>query len=88
MNFYMNENIIKYLSCPSCKNNIEIKKIECKEDEEVINGTLICNGCECEFPIINGLPNLINNLSNEVKKIQKVYSKEWDLFDYNDKLQH
>ena len=46
------------LVCPVCKGRLELK-IEVEDAEEVAAGTMYCSNCEDNYPIVNGIPNLV-----------------------------
>jgi len=79
----MKKNLLKYLACPKCKNEIKIDAVEKKNGDEILEGQLKCE-CGCKFPIRSGLPIMLYDPAEDIKKIQTVFSKEWDLFDYSD----
>lgn len=44
----INEEILEILACPYCKKDIEL------EDQKIV-----CSGCGREFPIEDGIPNML-----------------------------
>jgi uncharacterized protein YbaR (Trm112 family) len=46
------------LACPVCKGDLILDVVEEKE-EEVISGTLYCPLCNEQYPIDEGIPNLL-----------------------------
>ncbi len=54
----MKRDLIEILCCPVCKGDLELKVRE--EEEEIITGELICKKCNVEYPIIEGIPNLLS----------------------------
>ncbi len=54
----MKKDLLDKLACPECKGNLELIDEEL-EDEEIINGRLVCNECEEKYPIEDGIPNLL-----------------------------
>ncbi|MFW6142533.1 MAG: methytransferase partner Trm112 [Candidatus Saliniplasma sp.] len=53
----MKESLLDILRCPECKGELELT-IE-KEDEEIEEGTLHCKECSIDYPIEDGIPNMI-----------------------------
>jgi uncharacterized protein len=54
----MKQDIMDILCCPTCKADLtlDIKK---REGDEIILGTLTCTKCHEEYPIEDGIPNLL-----------------------------
>ncbi len=46
------------LACPVCKGDLELHIGE-EKDDEVIVGTLVCKKCGEEYPIEEGIPNML-----------------------------
>lgn len=51
----MDKEILDILVCPKCKGEL---KLESMDKKEIINGKLICQGCDAEYLIENGIPLL------------------------------
>ena len=49
---------MKILCCPVCKGDLELR-IKKEDDKEVIEGTLHCAKCNEDYPIQDGIPNLL-----------------------------
>ena len=49
---------MKILACPVCKGNLELSVQEADE-QEIITGSLHCTGCDADYPIVDGFPNLL-----------------------------
>jgi len=45
------------LCCPVCKGELELQVID--EEEEIQSGVLICHSCVVDYPIEDGIPNLL-----------------------------
>ena len=54
----MKKNLMDILACPVCKGDLILDVVEEKE-EEVISGTLYCPLCNEQYPIDEGIPNLL-----------------------------
>ncbi|HCE75351.1 MAG TPA: hypothetical protein DEP04_01870 [Dehalococcoidia bacterium] len=54
----MKKSFIEIIRCPLCKAKFNLA-IECEENNDINAGKLICTGCNEEFPIKNGIPNLL-----------------------------
>ena len=46
------------ICCPLDKHDLELT-IEAEEDGEIVEGTLSCTECGEEYPIDEGIPNLL-----------------------------
>lgn len=54
----MNESLMDVLCCPLDKQDLELTTKE-QDDGEVIEGQLTCTECGTEYPIDDGIPNLL-----------------------------
>ncbi len=52
------------LCCPVCKGDLTLHVIE-ENETEVMEGTLWCARCQVEYPISEGIPNLLPPDSTE-----------------------
>jgi uncharacterized protein YbaR (Trm112 family) len=50
--------LVEILACPVCKGELELK-VEEEVEEEVIKGRLRCGKCQHDYPIEDGIPNLL-----------------------------
>ena len=46
------------LCCPVCKGDLDLTVV-CEDEKEVIEGTLHCGSCCVDYPIHEGIPNLL-----------------------------
>jgi uncharacterized protein len=54
----MKESLLEILCCPLDKHELELEDAE-YEDDEVIDGTLVCTECGERYPVEDGIPNLL-----------------------------
>ncbi len=54
----MRRKLLEILACPVCKSDLEAEVYE-ENEEEIISGKLKCKGCNAEFPIEDGIPNML-----------------------------
>jgi uncharacterized protein YbaR (Trm112 family) len=54
----MKEDLLDIICCPLDKHDLELRNAT-TEDEEIISGVLVCTECGEEYPIEEGIPNLL-----------------------------
>ncbi|MDD3622470.1 MAG: methytransferase partner Trm112 [Methanofollis sp.] len=54
----MKRSLLPILCCPVCKGDLELRVVE-EKDEDIIEGSLFCSACGVEYPIREGIPNLL-----------------------------
>ncbi|OKY77696.1 MAG: Protein Trm112 family [Candidatus Methanohalarchaeum thermophilum] len=54
----MKKELKEKLACPICKSELELR-IDEEEDDEVKEGELHCPNCDNDYPIEDGIPNLL-----------------------------
>ena len=54
----MKYRLVDLLACPICKGDLELEVFE-ENEEEIISGKLICKNCKIEYPIEDGIPNIL-----------------------------
>ena len=54
----MRRNLLDILACPLCKSDLEVI-VEEENEDEIITGKLICKKCGVEYPIEDGIPNML-----------------------------
>lgn len=54
----MKRSLLPILCCPVCKGDLELRVVE-EKDDEIIEGALLCGACNVEYPIREGIPNLL-----------------------------
>ncbi len=54
----MKKDLMEILCCPTCKGdlNLSVKK---ENEKEIVTGTLTCKKCNVDYPIEDGIPNLL-----------------------------
>ena len=53
----MNESLLDILCCPLDKHELTLEDAE--GDDEIESGTLVCTECGEQYPIEDGIPNLL-----------------------------
>ena len=46
------------LACPLCKGQLELSVTE-ENEAEIVRGSLYCPRCNVQYPIADGIPNLL-----------------------------
>lgn len=54
----MKESLMDIICCPLDKHELELE-VEERDDDEILEGTLACTECGEEYPIEDGLPDLL-----------------------------
>ena len=54
----MRRSLMDILCCPVCKGDLTLT-VACEDEKEVIEGKLHCAVCCVEYPIHEGIPNLL-----------------------------
>ena len=54
----MKKDLVKILCCPTCKGDLDLK-IDKEEKKEIITGKFICKKCNVDYPIKDGIPDLL-----------------------------
>ena len=55
----MLEELLIYLSCPFCGDELEIERIICKEEDHFY-GLLTCIECKTVYPVVEGIPIMMS----------------------------
>lgn len=54
----MRRSLMDILCCPVCKGDL-ILTVNLEDEKEVVEGTLHCTACSADYPIQDGIPNLL-----------------------------
>ena len=54
----MKEDLMDILCCPVDKAELELE-VEARDDDEILAGRLVCTECGEQYPIEDGIPNLL-----------------------------
>ena len=54
----MKKSFLDVIRCPLCKSSFDVHT-HMENSDDIIQGSLVCKGCEEVFPIDNSIPNLL-----------------------------
>ena len=54
----MKRSLMDILCCPVCKGDL-VLHVAAENDKEILEGTLNCAACRADYPIHEGIPNLL-----------------------------
>ena len=54
----MKKELMDVLACPVCKGERELT-VEEENEQEIVTGSLYCQRCEVNYPIVDTIPNLL-----------------------------
>lgn len=60
----MRHKLLDILCCPTCKGDLRLQVAE-ENDQEIVEGTLTCSQCKVDYPIHEGIPNLLPQTPGE-----------------------
>ncbi|MFD1587233.1 methytransferase partner Trm112 [Halorientalis brevis] len=55
----MQEDLMDIICCPLDKSDLELEVTQRDDEGEVIEGRLVCSECGEEYPVEEGIPNLL-----------------------------
>lgn len=54
----MKRKMMDILCCPVCKGDLELR-VDTEDENEILEGGLNCAACRVDYPIHEGIPNLL-----------------------------
>lgn len=54
----MKKDLMEIICCPTCKGDLSLV-IQQEDEKEITKGTLTCKKCSVDYPIEDGIPNLL-----------------------------
>jgi uncharacterized protein len=54
----MRPDLLEILRCPVCRGELALA-VGSKEGDEIVRGTLTCGACHIDYPIDDGIPDLL-----------------------------
>jgi len=55
----MKASMMDIICCPVCKGDLELRADRTDDAGDIIEGVLICKACNVEYPISEGIPDLL-----------------------------
>lgn len=62
----MKRSLLDILCCPVCKRDLTLSVTD-ENEKEIVTGTLRCGACNVDYPITEGIPNLLPQTPPESK---------------------
>lgn len=60
----MRRSLMDILCCPVCKGDL-VLSVTTEDDKEILEGGLHCTACRVDYPINEGIPNLLPQTHQE-----------------------
>ncbi|MDD1695725.1 MAG: methytransferase partner Trm112 [Methanoregula sp.] len=60
----MRRSLVDILCCPVCKGDLELN-IRNENEQEILEGGLVCAVCGVDYPIHDGIPNLLPQVTQK-----------------------
>jgi len=54
----MRPDLLEILCCPVCRGELALT-VSTRDGEEIVRGTLACRRCRVDYPIEDGIPDLL-----------------------------
>ena len=54
----MKRSLMDILCCPVCKGDL-VLRVDAEDEKEILEGNLCCEACNADYPIHEGIPNLL-----------------------------
>jgi uncharacterized protein YbaR (Trm112 family) len=58
----MRRTLLPILCCPVCKGDL-VLTVTAEDEKEIVRGTLHCPSCKVDYPIEDGIPDLLPRIS-------------------------
>lgn len=80
----MKNRLLNLIVCPACSGKLNISNVAQIQEEEIIEGNLICSACDKQYPISKGVPRLLLNFdssdSREHERTASAFGWQWTHF--------
>jgi SAM-dependent methyltransferase len=73
----MKRRLLSYIACPQCESRFDLQ-VEREQDEEILEGSLRCSGCQASFPVTRSIPRFLPlELSAAKQATAAAFGYEW-----------
>ena len=73
----MKNKLLDYLICPFCHSDFKLN-VSMAEEDEIIEGNLVCLGCSADYPILRGIPRILCKDRDKIlKRTAKNFGYSW-----------
>jgi SAM-dependent methyltransferase len=73
----MKEKLLDLLACPDCGTDLNLSDVSLREGIEILEGVLLCGGCQMTFPVVRGVPRFADLDSVEQDKADTAENFGW-----------
>lgn len=70
----MRPKLLQWLCCPRCKSDLRIAGVSAEWVDDIVEGVLICTGCDATYPIARSIPRFVESDSYSAP-----FSFEWSI---------
>lgn len=72
----MRRALLRYLCCPHCRADFEVKAKH-EEEDEIIEGKLVCKKCRTSYPIVDSVPVILDGKLKDYAKTRSNWENWW-----------
>ena len=55
----MRDDLLELVCCPECRGDLRLEGATRDGSQEIVSGKLVCASCSRQYPIDDGIPNLL-----------------------------
>lgn len=71
---------LRLLACPGCGNHLDLRPGTADADGHAMEATLACRGCTRGWPIVRGVPRLVDRPPSLAVATASRFSRQWEMF--------
>ncbi|HKY05037.1 MAG TPA: methyltransferase domain-containing protein [Blastocatellia bacterium] len=82
----MRPKLLSLLICPHCQEPVTLHPFQSSSSdrEDIEAGLLVCNGCGSPYPIAEGIPRMLPNAFQRLKKFRRQFSRELSSIEFRE----